>query len=320
MNYRIHTIAQHETVETIAGAYFADPRRYTELVAANRLRYPYISTDPTDRLGEPLLTTELVTEFAGGFRLYLTDFDPAAIVEGNFVLLRGQGGFIGTSFYDIATIFGYGYLRRGVMVWSDAMRADFTPDGLAAFGTGTILYLTGAPTHAYAAGTGVSLYPDPTLARTQVLGPGDLLRIPTAENDGSSGAATYTDLFGTDLALTGGFLTMTGRDLALVSGVDNLSQALRRRLLAGTGELVHHPTYGNTTLDHLGENTQTFLPNAYAGTIAALLGDVRLVRVNQVRVAPNGDEVTVDAVVTVAGSRSAIALSPVVITSFGKAE
>lgn len=54
------------------------------------------------------------------------------------------------------------------------------------------------------------------------------------------------DVFGRDIALSGGLLGVTeGGDLDVVADLQNLHQALRHRLATHERELVWHPEYGN---------------------------------------------------------------------------
>lgn len=52
------------------------------------------------------------------------------------------------------------------------------------------------------------------------------------------------EVYGTDVLLNQGFLEADAGDLVLVSGVENLKQALRHAVFTVPGELVYHPEYG----------------------------------------------------------------------------
>lgn len=80
---------------------------------------------------------------------------------------------------------------------------------------------------------------------------GTPLRVPAGAPEPASGQA---DLYYTDIQLTAGRLSVTpDGDLQLVSGVANLAQGLRHRLMVDRQELVFHPTYGAYISQLLGQ-------------------------------------------------------------------
>lgn len=106
------------------------------------------------------------------------------------------------------------------------------------------------------------------------------------------------DAMGTDVALVDGFLTVSGGDLALVSGEANLVQALRNRLRSWDGDLMWHPVYGNKAHRLLGAGAgpaTAFLASKYVR--ACLLSDPRVSKVTSATATVLGDEIRVDAVV-----------------------
>lgn len=84
---------------------------------------------------------------------------------------------------------------------------------------------------------------DPTQVTDGVLLNGSLLMIPAATPAPSTDP---DDVFKTDVLLDddGFFAVTAGGDLATVSGVANLTQALENALDTDQGELIYHPSYG----------------------------------------------------------------------------
>ena len=70
------------------------------------------------------------------------------------------------------------------------------------------------------------------------------IKIPSA-SQAPSGVVDRDSVFGTDIAMPHGRLQVTASgDLATVSGVENLTQALTNRLASHTRDLQFHPDYG----------------------------------------------------------------------------
>jgi phage baseplate assembly protein W len=118
-------------------------------------------------------------------------------------------------------------------------------------------------------------------------------------------AASVAPFQGADLeleyALAGGFFedadlgdlrTGTSRDLAVASGLDNLTQALANRLKTRRGELapLGHPTYGSRHHDLIGEpNTERTRNLIKLYVLQALRDEPRLERVLQANVRAEHD-------------------------------
>ncbi len=101
-----------------------------------------------------------------------------------------------------------------------------------------------------------------------------LLPIPQADS-----LATADDPFLTDLLLTEeGFLSVTeGGDLATVSGVENLEQALEMRVVAHKRSMLFHPEYGSwvfTLVGRVNIESQADLTAFYAQS--AMIEDPRI--------------------------------------------
>ncbi len=84
---------------------------------------------------------------------------------------------------------------------------------------------------------------DPAYAADpQVVAPGSTILVPSATSQVSS--TNSNDIFGTDLLLNNGELNVANGDLASISGVANVDQALGIRVSVEKEELVNHPEYG----------------------------------------------------------------------------
>lgn len=60
----------------------------------------------------------------------------------------------------------------------------------------------------------------------------------------SATSGNINDALKTDISLMGDMMVTSGGDLATVSGLANVQQALWHRLITIPGSLVHRPTYG----------------------------------------------------------------------------
>lgn len=114
-------------------------------------------------------------------------------------------------------------------------------------------------------------------------------------------AAVDADPLGTDVALVDGRLDVSGGDVALVSGLENLRQALRHRVLVARGSLLFHLDYGSFVPVILGGR---LVPQAlrlaefYARS--SLLADPRVTEVPSCIASGSGDVASVRASVLVA--------------------
>lgn len=124
----------------------------------------------------------------------------------------------------------------------------------------------------------------------RVLLAGQAIKIP-APGARPSGVQDTSDLFGTDLDLTGGRLSVTETgDLRLIAGSDNLTQALDHKLITHQGELMHHPRYGQR-FHELHGGPQNALTNLLATAYAeeAIRRDPRVARTKGLKGELRGD-------------------------------
>lgn len=118
--------------------------------------------------------------------------------------------------------------------------------------------------HSYEIGIVFSIHSDPKTFDTQVLKTGDIIHLETSQEQISQliinkHVNTQTiNTFGTDIKINElGFLTFDSQDYpgdtATVTGLSNVRQSIRSRLLTKYGALSTRPTFGNTALTLLGE-------------------------------------------------------------------
>lgn len=146
---------------------------------------------------------------------------------------------------------------------------------------------------------------DPALASDTVLLTGSAIMIPAAGQAGHAGDPM--SVFGQDVALPNGQLQVNNGDLATLSGVDNLSQALRHNIDTEPGDLLFHPRYGCGAHHLLGRAdapANALLAEGYIRR--SLSADPRVASVRQVTVAVQGDVLAPTAVVEAVNGQNVI--------------
>ena len=135
---------------------------------------------------------------------------------------------------------------------------------------------------------------DPTQVGTGVLLSGALIRVPAASVSVSA-ATDPTQVFGTDVGLdANGNVMLSNGDFGTLSGIDNLGQALRNRVVTELGELIYHQDYGSLVPRLVGRvdgPVAELLAAQYAR--AAVLSDPRIDRVTQSSAVVAGDSIQV---------------------------
>lgn len=137
---------------------------------------------------------------------------------------------------------------------------------------------------------------DPSQASDRVLLSGGVLLVPARARRGVQEGASEEEIYGTALSLVDGKLGVdeNGR-LLMVSGRENLKQALMHRVTTEQGELMWHPTYGSLIRALLGGVNGPgagLLAAQYAA--AALRADYRVREVSASRATVTGDVVKVE--------------------------
>lgn len=136
---------------------------------------------------------------------------------------------------------------------------------------------------------------DPELVVPGVVVSGSQIRLP-APTSFVSAATDPEAVFLVDIQLSKGRMQFGANgDLTMLSGRDNLRQALVHRIVTPRGELVMHADYGSLLSRILGAAngpTARLLAGQYAR--AAVLADSRVSAVRQPKATVNGDVVTVE--------------------------
>lgn len=134
---------------------------------------------------------------------------------------------------------------------------------------------------------------DPAQVKAGVLRSGALIRLPAPVPVVSS-TADPDQVFERDIGLSHGMLTAVSGDFAVLSGRDNLKQALKNRIKTERGELIFHTEYGSLVRRLIGTvngPTAELLAAQYAK--AAVLADPRIKNVTQTAAEVNGDVINV---------------------------
>lgn len=153
---------------------------------------------------------------------------------------------------------------------------------------------------------------DPALAGPGVLLTGAVILVPAPK-----AAAVQIDpeaVYGTDVLLGqyGGIQVTAGGDFAVVSGRDNLVQALSNRLDSECGDLMFHPEYGNNVRRLIGSvNGPTRGLIGAQVTSACVRLDPRVVRVTRSQSQIAGDAINISVEVQTVTGRTVLAATKV---------
>ena len=142
------------------------------------------------------------------------------------------------------------------------------------------------------------LVDDQTLVAPGVLLAGEAtLRVPSTAPQ-ASGVVSSQSVFGSDCALTNGRLQAgPNGDFLIVSGEDNLKQALRIRLGTHPADLVYHPTYGCKAYTLLGKGGTPVADQLAAAFVAAAINaDPRILRAESTKASTIGDALVATAI------------------------
>ena len=112
---------------------------------------------------------------------------------------------------------------------------------------------------------------------------GETVRVPVPIERAEMAMIGPDQIYGTDLSVSGGILGIgNAGDLALATGVNNIAEAVEKRLLTEKGDMIHHSLYG-TELHRLGGGiaTDTALDLIVTDIEEAILGDPRIERIEK---------------------------------------
>jgi phage baseplate assembly protein W len=243
-----HVLTDVDSVHTLAVHYFNDATRWTDIVDYNGLEYPYIVTDPDDindlsASGYIQLTRDVamsdLTVYAGstlGTKVNNQGIQKIYAVTEDTVIKTGQTT-------------GYVYVRCVVPgIFGNVIANDVTE--IVSLQTSLGQYLGNV--------TITNLSPFDNGVDAKVLTTGQSIYIPITE-DASITTVTNTDTFlnvlgGTDFSLDSDFcLTDDGfGDIGVVVGLDNITQAVKHRLMTEAGSLSQNPEYGTRVAELIG--------------------------------------------------------------------
>jgi phage baseplate assembly protein W len=142
---------------------------------------------------------------------------------------------------------------------------------------------------------------DASLAGDRVLLSGQELKIPSTVAESESSSNDLENVLLTDCRLRNGRLSVdeTTGDFEVVSGRDNLKQAISFRIVTDPGELIYHPGYGCKIGRRKGNK------NAAVATLMgrmdiqdALIQESRLRRIDSITTTSSGDVLSAVVVVT----------------------
>lgn len=298
--WKSHTVAYDDTVEALAARYLGSAIRWREIVALNKLRWPFISSKPAEWFG-PTEATGILADATA------TNDATTTLVGERASVLR-----------QAAIFFVDGYDNSGQYLYEALPIKDYDPaTGLLTF------YLPFR--YAWPSGTRWVVFAPQRDADVRVARPGESLMIPVPF--GQVGAVLLTDadfvqLYGTDVTLTqgtfGGNLVWESGDLTLVRGRDNIKQALRMKSDLPQGTNLFHPEEGNRTHDLLGmPGSPATLLRARSYTAEALARDPRVVLVRRAVARADEDRIEVTVDVELANNPSAVRVESVITTQGG---
>jgi phage baseplate assembly protein W len=216
-----YIVGQGDTLEILAQKLMGDLSQVGALIQINLLRYPYISDKPIDQFSGPKGVIYLTAQHVDASQLNTTNPNSIVILPNDTVFLL-QGNASGSS-----VIVGSSQL---VISLASPINGTFDQAAIA------------------------TIFTNQQNVTTQVLKTGDVLLYPS---DRSASTGSDSLFLGTDWKLDQkGFLVKTDGDIAMVSGLDNLFQALSLRLKTAIGSLNLHNDYGNGMYRLLGEANQ----------------------------------------------------------------
>lgn len=276
MTTTTHRVLIGDTLPALAARYLGDAQRWREIVVANNLRPPYISSEPLAQYGVFLARYALAVTASGGQRsIVLSGADPSLLRPGVQLVVQR-------------------YTTAGQRLLDAPLLESFSSDAAT---------LARELAHSYPAGTEVLIYPPPGELQGVVARPGDALVIPSQDETPST-TIERDDRFGRDLACNErGHLSLTPTgDLAVAAGLANFYQQLRLRLRCEPGSLTRHSTYGCQAHAYIGQVNGPVLGLLVQSALALAIGaDPRVSSVEAVSATVRGDVITAQVQVVARG-------------------
>jgi len=184
--------------------------------------------------------------------------------------------------------------------------------------------------HFYPAGTFASIHKNPEENKTRVLKIGDIIRLPLSSDTQSGLIANYAlsndnkssewiDSLGKDILMNeNGILQFSNQgviDFSTVSGVENLKQTIRARLLTRMGYMMTQPEFGNMALSQIGSKyTPSFINRLRGLIIQTVLSEQRVASILSVNITYNPQTSVAmiqDLSIKVSTSGSVVNISPI---------
>lgn len=216
-----YIVGQGDTLEILAQKLMGDVNQVRSLIQTNLLRYPYISDKPSDQFAGQKGVIYLTAQHVDASQLQISNPN-SIVIQPNDTVFLIQGKASGSA--------------------------------VVASSSQTTVDLASATVGTFDQAANVTIFTNQQNVYTQVLQTGDVMLYPS---DRSSTTGSDSLFLGTDWKLDEkGFLLKTDGDISMVSGLDNLFQALSLRLKTAVGSLNLHSDYGNGMYQLLGEANQ----------------------------------------------------------------
>ncbi|UOF90757.1 DUF2634 domain-containing protein [Fodinisporobacter ferrooxydans] len=226
MKLATYIVGQGDTIEILAQQLLGDSTQDQTLIQINNLRYPYISDNPADQYARPKGNVYLTQPYTNPSQINISNPN-GIVIKPNDTVFLSEGASYAAGIVQSIT--------GGTITFQQPIQGTFDQAAI------------------------VTVYVDQSNITTQVLRTGDTLLYPANQFQNNGQTQTYSTIFGTDWSLDdNGFLMRSNGDIATVSGVDNLKQALKLRLQTELGALMLHPDYGSELFSILGEAGQTY--------------------------------------------------------------
>lgn len=295
------TVQDNTTLIQLASRYLGSPEAWPQIMAANNLRAPYISSRLWEQYGPPVIAYVLGTGADGAYLVA-----PPVAAGATTCALPNAPPNIALPGAPI------------VFETETATGRQQEVHTITAFDPNTFVATLDSPLQgAYGTGSLMSVNLPTAWLTTRVVAPGTAIQIPQTNTAIAAILPNPQDPFGTDLYVDeAGFLawTTTG-DLMTATNVQNLQGALRRRLNTALGTLVLHPRQYGSGLPSLIGNPQVANHVVAGYARMALLPDPRVVNVDVVTVTFSGTAYQITATVQCRALPQTIAVTTTLIAA-----
>lgn len=278
------------TIESLALQYTGSAVTWPQIALLNSLIFPYITDDPVEQLGTPFTTTPLLqtTLNSGGSSLIVGNIQgieqgyKILITEGTTEQILTVQSISPIPIDSIDTLIDTWDLfdNSGLITVNEVINDTYTSQ----FAT-------------------VNLYKS-NVDQGNILSFGSIILIPVSKNIQNTSVLTSNiddpQFLGIDVGTDAiGNLLVSNGDLELVSGTQNITQALYHRLQTPSNSLVLHPNYGNLLNTFIGRaNIPTHAFFMEANLTQSLLSDPRIDTVQGTNANIDGDKINIGITVT----------------------